>query len=63
MWPMFVYSANTDRKEVARPEYACQVHVVSSTYLFSRRIKIKTEKAIYAEKVGEDSSIEWVLLF
>ena len=57
---IFDCSENVGKKDidVARPEYACQVHVVSSTYLFSRRIKIKTEKAIYAEKVGEDSSIE-----
>ena len=63
MGPLFHCSVKVDEQDVmqglTRSEYVCrcQVHIVSSTFfLFSRRIKIKTEKAIYTEEVGADTS-------
>jgi hypothetical protein len=55
-------SENVDKQgvDVARPECDSVFRsvVVSLTYLNFRRVKVKTEKAMYAEKVREDSSMK-----
>jgi hypothetical protein len=56
--PTFDCSVKMDKQDNTRPAYACwfQVLVISLFIFFSRRIKTKTEKAMYAEKVGVNSS-------
>ena len=45
------------KQDGARPEYACQFYVPVLLFTnFFRRLKIKTEKAMYAEKEGVDAS-------
>lgn len=67
MWPTFDCSAKTDKQDGTRPEYACHFHilVVYSKKKNPRRIKVKTEKAMYAEKAGVDGSgdLKWDLSY
>ena len=51
----FGCSAKVDKQDGTHPEYACHFEVlVMSSFFLSRCNKIKTEKAMYAEKVGVD---------
>ena len=56
-------SAKAVKQDSTRPEYVCHflLLVLLTFFSFSRRIKVKTEKAMYAEKVEVDSGLKYDL--
>ena len=59
---IFNCSEKADKEDVdlARPGYGLQFKALLMVYFFIyRRVKTKTEKAKYAEKVRADSSVKW----
>lgn len=46
-----------DKLDITRPEYVA-VFWVTLLLILSRRVKMKTEKALYADEVGAGSSVK-----
>lgn len=58
IWPVFDCSVTADKQIVARPEYVWHLFFIVLSFILSRRTKVKTEKALYADKVGVVSSVK-----
>ena len=55
---MLDFSTKAAKQNITRPEYVWRLFLVVLSLILSRRMKIKTEKALYADEVGVDSSVK-----